>query len=369
MMAIRARRSAPCSGDTGTPATSAVPEVGRIRVPRTRTVVVFPAPFGPRNPNTSPIPTSKVRSSKARRSPNRLVSERATIEGPGPGPVRRGRGRGGPPPAAARGRAPRADRRAPGRPGSRLSDAFAVPFEVIPSIDLVGSRLGRIQEGRPVRVDSFGGDPVAAARAFVQAGARWIHVVDTDLAFTGDAAGLGVIREISALPVRVQASGGLRTEQEVAAVLAAGASRAVLGSAALEDLDRVADLIASHGERLAVGLEVDGDTVRPRGRATAWWPLAEVLSWLAASWAARVVVTAVARVGERAGPDLAAIRTVAGATGRPLIAAGGIATLEDVRAVAAAAPSVEGAIVGSALYEGGLDLAEALRSMSTEEGP
>src|SRR6266704_1702937 len=79
--------------------------------------------------------------------------------------------------------------------------------EGVPSIDLVGSRLGRIQEGRPVRVDSFGGDPVAAARAFVQAGARWIHVVDTDLAFTGDAAGLGVIREISALPVRVQASG------------------------------------------------------------------------------------------------------------------------------------------------------------------
>src|SRR5205085_2625584 len=141
-------------------------------------------------------------------------------------------------------------------------------------IDLVGGRLGRIQRGRPVRVEAFGGDPMGAARAFVSAGARWIHVVDTDRAFSGHAAGVGTIRDIAALPVRVQASGGLRTDQEVAA-----------------------------------------------------------------------------------------IRQVAVATGRPVIAAGGIATLEHVLAVAGAAPSVEGAIVGSALYEGGLDLPEALRTL------
>ena len=243
-----------------------------------------------------------------------------------------------------------------------------MPFEVIPAIDLVGGRLGRIQAGHPVRVDAFGGDPVAAATAFVHAGARWIHLVDTDLAFTGHPAGLDAVREIAALPVRVQASGGLRTEEEVAAVLEAGAARAVLGSAALEDLDRAAALIEEHGERLAVGLEVDVDTVRPRGRRDGAWPLGEVVAWAAGSGAARFVVTAVARVGERSGPDVTAIRAVAAATGRPVIAAGGIASLDDLRAVAAAAPSVEGAIVGSALYEGGgLDLAQALRSMGPGE--
>src|SRR5207244_5454076 len=113
----------------------------------------------------------------------------------GPGRVRRGRGLDGAPPAAARGRASGPDRRAPARSGPNLND---VPFEVIPAIDLVGGRLGRIQHGRPVPVHAFGGDPMAAATAFVEAGARWIHVVDTDLAFAGQASGLGIIRGIAA---------------------------------------------------------------------------------------------------------------------------------------------------------------------------
>jgi phosphoribosylformimino-5-aminoimidazole carboxamide ribonucleotide (ProFAR) isomerase len=243
-----------------------------------------------------------------------------------------------------------------------------VVFEVIPAIDLVGGRLGHLRDCRLVPVNAFGSDPMGAAAAFVEAGARWIHVVDTDLAFTGRPAGLDTIRRIAGMPVRVQASGGLGTENEIAAVLEAGAARAVLGSAALGDLDNAARLLARHGERLAVGLEVDGDVIRPRGRGDGAWPLAEVLPRLAASEATRFVVTAVTRVGERSGPDLRPIRVVAKATGRPVIAAGGIATLDDLRAVALAAASVEGAIVGSALYEGGLDLAEAIRSLGAVEG-
>src|SRR5207302_6271986 len=118
-----------------------------------------------------------------------------------------------------------------------------VAFEVIPAIVLVGGRLGRLSAGRPVPEEAFGGDPLRAAEAFVEAGAGWIHVVDLDLAFTGRPSGLDVIRRIAALPVRVQASGGLATDAEVASVLEAGAARAVLGSAALADLDRAVALI------------------------------------------------------------------------------------------------------------------------------
>ena len=240
-----------------------------------------------------------------------------------------------------------------------------MPFEVIPAIDLVGGRLGRIRGGRPEPVEAFGGDPVAAATAFAEAGVRWIHVVDTDLAFTGNARGLTAVREIAGLPLRVQASGGFRAEPEIDAVLEAGAARAVLGSAALEDRAGVTALMGRYGERLALGLEVEGDRVRPRGRGGGPWPLADVMRWIGESGAARFVVTAVARVGERSGPDLEAIRAVAGATDRPVIGAGGIATLADVLAVAGAGPSVEGAIVGSALYDGALDLSETVRALSS----
>ncbi|MDP9343504.1 MAG: HisA/HisF-related TIM barrel protein [Actinomycetota bacterium] len=244
-----------------------------------------------------------------------------------------------------------------------------MPFEVIPAIDLVDGGLGRVRAGRPVPVDAFQGDPLAAAAAFVEAGARWIHVVDTDLAFTGRPSGLEVIRAIAGLAVRVQASGGLRTDEDIDAVLDAGAARAVLGSAALQDLDHAAELIGRHGERLAVGLEVDGEAIRPRGRGGGGggtWLVDAVLPQLVASGATRFVVTSVALVGERSGPDLGAIRAVARAAGRPVIAAGGIATVADLEALAAAAPNVEGAIVGSALYEGGLDLAGAIRAMGAD---
>jgi phosphoribosylformimino-5-aminoimidazole carboxamide ribonucleotide (ProFAR) isomerase len=236
-----------------------------------------------------------------------------------------------------------------------------VSFEVIPAIDLVEGRLGRLSGGRPAPVEAFGGDPLRAAEAFIEMGARWIHVVDVDLAFTGRPSGLDVIRWIAALPVRVQASGGLATDAEVASVLEAGAARAVLGSAALAHMGRAVAMIERHGERLAVGLEMDGATVRPRGRGVGGWKLGDVLSRL--EGARRFVVTAVGRVGERSGPDLDGAGRVARTTGGPVIAAGGIATLADLEALAALDSPLEGAIVGSALYDGTLDLADAIRTL------
>lgn len=236
-----------------------------------------------------------------------------------------------------------------------------MPFEIIPAIDVAGGRLCRVRAGGPVPVEAFGGDALAAATAFVAAGARRLHFVDVDLAMRGDAANAGLLSAVVALGVPVQASGGVATAAEVEFLLDAGADRVVLGSAALSDRRATEALVADLGERLAVGIEADGSTVRPRGRGNEL-PLWETLTWLAGLQVRRFVFTEVGRVGELRGPDLDGIRALATHTGRPVLVSGGIRGLEDLRAVAGLGGSVEGAIVGRALHEG-MDLAETLREL------
>ena len=232
--------------------------------------------------------------------------------------------------------------------------------EVIPAIDVAGGRLARLTSSGPRRVDdAFGGDPVAAARAFVEAGARWVHVVDMDLAFSGEPRNLSVVRRIAAMPVLVQASGGVLVGPSLDSLLEAGAARVVLGSAALQDVGALAPLVGRLGEGLAIGIEVDDGRISPRGRVASEMPLDETVERLAAIGARRMVVTDVRRVGGLAGPDIETLRRVARAGRCPLIASGGVATLEDVRSLLDV-DRVEAAIIGRALYEGGLDLAEAL---------
>ncbi len=230
-------------------------------------------------------------------------------------------------------------------------------FDVLFSIDVAGGRLARLSGSGVEFVEAFGGDPVTAARSFVEAGARWIHVVDVDLALTGEPRNIGVLERIALLDVRVQATGGIATMETAEAALEVGAERVVLGSAALADRATVSRLAGEMGERLVVGLEVDGDRIRPRGARGVELPLAETLDWLSTTAAARYVVTAVTRVGGLGGPDLAAIGAVC-ALGRPVLAAGGIASIEDLRSVADAGAA--GAIVGRAALEGTLDLVAAL---------
>ncbi len=237
-------------------------------------------------------------------------------------------------------------------------------FQVIPSVDVAGGRLGRLTANGPVPIDGFGGDPLAAAEAFVEAGARWIHVVDMDLAFAGEARNLDVVRRIAALPVLVQASGGIVTEAEAETALEAGAARVVLGSGAFADREGSEALVARFRDVLAIGVEAEGSRVRPRGRAAVDLPLAETVAWLAGVGAARFVHTQVARVGGLEGPDLDGVAALASATGRPVIASGGIRSVDDLRALARLGPGVEGAIVGRALSEG-LDLREALTAASS----
>jgi phosphoribosyl isomerase A len=239
-----------------------------------------------------------------------------------------------------------------------------VGFEVIPAIDVAAGRLARLGPEGPVPVGAFRGDPIEAAWRFQEAGARWLHVVDLDLAFQGTAGNLDVLRAVAELPVRVQAGGGIASASDVEAALGAGAARVVLGSAALFDRPLTEFLIAAHGERVAVGLEVVGDVLMPRGAAgRRTMALGDALAWLVPARPSRFVVTEVGRVGSLSGADLEGPVHLAERTDVPVIVAGGVASLADLTALAGRSPLVEGAIVGRALYER-LDLAEVIRAVA-----
>jgi phosphoribosylformimino-5-aminoimidazole carboxamide ribonucleotide (ProFAR) isomerase len=230
-------------------------------------------------------------------------------------------------------------------------------FEVLPAIDVSRGRLAAYTPRGPVPVEAFGGDPVAAARSYAGAGARWIHVVDMDIAFVGEVRNLDVVRSVSAIGPAVQASGGIATAGDAQAMLDAGASRVVLGARALGDEASVVDSIGRLGDRLVIGLETDAGRIRSRGSEPVDLPLAETLGWLVAAGAHAFLVTAVAKVGSLEGPDVATVKRVA-RSGRPVLAAGGIATLADLGSVRRA--GAVGAVVGRAALEGGFDLGAAL---------
>lgn len=232
-------------------------------------------------------------------------------------------------------------------------------FSVLPAIDLSEGRLGVVTPEGPRGVEAFGGDAVAAAVAFRAMGATWVHVVDMDLAFTGVATGASVIAAIAALPdVRVQASGGVRTVAHLDAMREAGASRVVVSSAALDDEEALRELLASRGsEELVIGIEVAAGRIRSRGIAAVDLDLAATLAWLDRARPPAFLVTATDRVATARGPDLASVRLVAD-TGVPTMAAGGITSIGDLRAVREA--GAIGAIVGRAALDGSIDLAAAL---------
>ncbi|MEA2555371.1 MAG: phosphoribosyl isomerase [Actinomycetota bacterium] len=242
-------------------------------------------------------------------------------------------------------------------------------FQVIPAIDVSGGRLAVYAADGPVPVSAFGGDPLVAARAYIAAGARWIHVVDMDLAYSGVLADPPIAGSVAALGVQVQASGGIRDGRTVDRLLAAGASRVVLGSAAFADEEAVRTLVATHGKRLVVGIEVDEGRIRSRGAGAGAGvvdlELAETIGWLTAMGASSFLVTAVQRVGGLQGPDVALVKRLV-RSGRPVLAAGGIGGLEDLEAVRRAGAS--GAVVGRAAMEGELDLTEALDRFGAESG-
>lgn len=230
-------------------------------------------------------------------------------------------------------------------------------FEVIPAIDVAAGRLAIYTPEGPAPVRAGPDNPLAAAADYARAGARWLHVVDMDLAFGGRAMNLEVVREVASLGVHVQASGGIHAVAEAEAMLGAGAERAVLASGALGDEALAIEAIATLGSRLVVGIEVREGRIRSRTGTAVDLPIVETLGWLTAGGAAAFLVTAVARVGTLGGPDVDTVKRVV-RSGVPVVAAGGISSSEDLRALRRA--GAVGAVVGRGFLEGSLDLAELL---------
>ena len=233
-------------------------------------------------------------------------------------------------------------------------------LQLLPAVDIVNGQAVQLVQGIADSGWQYG-DPWAAASAWQEQGAEWIHLVDLDAAF-GRGENRELIRSIiGRLDVSVELSGGIRDADSLTVALATGCRRVNVGTAALEDPQWTAQAISAFGDRVAVGLDVKGETLAARGwtrEGGQLWPTLERLDHAGCS---RYVVTDVAKDGMLQGPNLALLRAVCERTHAPVVASGGIATLDDLTAVRDLVPAgVEGAIVGSALYQGAFTLAEAL---------
>jgi phosphoribosylanthranilate isomerase len=232
---------------------------------------------------------------------------------------------------------------------------------LLPAVDVAGGQAVRLVQGAAGTETGYG-DPMEAALAWQQAGADWIHLVDLDAAFGrgSNAQLLGDV--VRRLDLNVELSGGIRDDESLAAALATGCTRVNIGTAALENPDWVRSVISRHGDQVAVGLDVRGHRLAARGWTSEGGDLYETLDRLNADGCARYVVTDVRRDGTLTGPNLDLLRAVTAATDRPVVASGGVARLDDLRAIASV-PGVEGAIIGKALYAGAFTLSEALASV------
>ncbi|MBK8757686.1 MAG: bifunctional 1-(5-phosphoribosyl)-5-((5-phosphoribosylamino)methylideneamino)imidazole-4-carboxamide isomerase/phosphoribosylanthranilate isomerase PriA [Actinomycetales bacterium] len=233
-------------------------------------------------------------------------------------------------------------------------------LELLPAVDISEGGAVQLQQGVAGSGWQFG-DPWLAAKRWQDEGAEWIHLVDLDAAF-----GRGHNREIIAeivgrLDLQVELSGGIRNAQTLEIALATGCRRVNIGTAALEDPEWTARAIADHGDRVAIGLDVRGTRLAARGWTSEGGELWETLERLDREGCARYVVTDVAKDGMLAGPNFDLLREVCERTDRPVIASGGVSTLNDIRALTTMVDlGVEGVIIGSALYKDAFTLPEAL---------
>lgn len=232
---------------------------------------------------------------------------------------------------------------------------------IYPAIDLLDARAVRLRQGDPARVTTFGDDPVAVARGWVDQGAAWLHVVDLDGALSGAPRHLALIERICrTVPVPVQVGGGLRTAQDLEAVFDAGAARAILGTAAL-DAATLSEAVSGFGQRIAVALDARDGLVAIHGwQDTASLSVVDAARMLAASGVSRFVYTNIARDGMLSGPDLIGLAALRAVIDTPVVLSGGITSERDVGAAARA--GAEGAVIGRALYDGRLSLRDAMRA-------
>jgi len=250
--------------------------------------------------------------------------------------------------------------------------ASAAPI-LLPAIDIRGGSAVRLLQGDYDRETRYDADPLAAARRWVEGGAEVVHVVDLDGARSGSPRNLGIVAELAAaVPVPVQLGGGLRDRVAVEAAFAAGAARAVLGTAAQRDPDLLGELVAAHGERIVASVDARGANVAVEGweRPTST-TVPAAIERLDALGVARFVYTPVEVDGTLAGPGLGGLDPVLEAcerSGAKLIYSGGVGTLADLETLRdLGAAALEGVIVGRALYERRFSVAEALAALAGSE--
>jgi len=228
-------------------------------------------------------------------------------------------------------------------------------------VDVQDGQAVRLVQGEAGSETSYG-DPLDAALTWQEGGAQWVHLVDLDAAFGRGSNAAQLATVVAALDIKVELSGGIRDDDTLARALATGCTRVNIGTAALERPQWCARVIAEHGDRVAIGLDVRGTTLSARGWTQDGGDLWEVLARLDAEGCARYVVTDVRRDGTLTGPNLELLTEVCARTSRPVVASGGVSTLDDLRALAGVT-GVEGAIVGKALYAGQFTLPEALAAV------
>ncbi|TFH98209.1 bifunctional 1-(5-phosphoribosyl)-5-((5-phosphoribosylamino)methylideneamino)imidazole-4-carboxamide isomerase/phosphoribosylanthranilate isomerase PriA [Micrococcus lylae] len=233
-------------------------------------------------------------------------------------------------------------------------------LELLPAVDVQDGQAVRLVQGEAGSATGYG-DPLAAALDWQNAGAEWIHLVDLDAAFgRGDNRDV-MKRVVEELGVKIELSGGIRDDASLENALAMGATRVNLGTAALEDPEWTARVIEQYGEQIAVGLDVRGTVLAARGWTKEGGDLWEVLERLEQAGCSRYVVTDVTKDGTLKGPNTELLAQMCAATTKPVVASGGISSLEDVAALAAMVDQgVEGAIMGKALYAGRFSLEQAL---------
>jgi len=239
-----------------------------------------------------------------------------------------------------------------------------VALTLLPAVDVANGQAVRLVQGEAGTETAYG-DPCEAALAWQRAGADWIHLVDLDAAF-GRGSNADLLAEvIRTLDVAVELSGGIRNEESLTVALATGAARVNLGTAALEDPQWCDRAVGEYGDRIAVGLDVRGHTLAARGWTRSGGDLFEVMDRLERAGCARYVVTDVLRDGTLTGPNVTLLLEVCGHTDRPVVASGGVSTLDDLRQLAALEPAgVEGVIVGKALYAGAFTVEQALATLA-----
>ena len=235
-------------------------------------------------------------------------------------------------------------------------------LELLPAVDVAEGKAVRLTQGALGTETDFG-DPVDAAADWARQGAEWIHLVDLDAAFGRGENRALLRRVITEVPgVKIELSGGIRDDASLESALDSGATRVNLGTAALENPDWAASAIARFGDQIAVGLDVRGETLAARGWTEEGGNLWDVLARLEDAGCSRYVVTDVTRDGMLNGPNLDLLTAITEKTGKPVVASGGIASLDDLVALRSLVPvGVEGAIVGKALYAQKFTLEQAIQ--------